>query len=364
MMKMTGKLGFVLLAAGFIVFLTIGTGLAEHPKNEVIVIGDSLSDPGNLYSLTGELLPPSPPYAQRYSNGPVWTEYFSVDMGIPVDSRAYGGALSGVFQIGTPVSNFNSVQYPVFGLPGVSEEIDALLEEYPQGLNPKALYVVWAGANDFFLGLTLMQMQNNDAEILNGVLTQTITNITGSVCRLSAAGAKHFAVGNLPDIGLTPFAKEMGPESQALFSFVIASFNESLEQALTDLPSGCAKTMVILDSYQILHDIADDPEFFGLDNVEEACLTQPEGPGAAYSTCDKPDEYLFWDSVHPTTAGQEILAEEFRAVICGTGKLSTDLKCRTTGSPHRTMEWRDQKHQIPRKIHNQVNHSFVRGWSK
>lgn len=35
-------------------------------------LGDSLTDPGNLYGLSGELVP-APPYAQRLSNGPVWS---------------------------------------------------------------------------------------------------------------------------------------------------------------------------------------------------------------------------------------------------------------------------------------------------
>ena len=72
-------------------------------------------------------------------------------------------------------------------LPGVSEEIDMLLDESQNQLDPKAIYVIWAGANDFFLGL-------EPAGDLKQILPQTITNIADSVCRLSAAGAQHFVV--------------------------------------------------------------------------------------------------------------------------------------------------------------------------
>jgi len=338
MEKMIVKRGLVLLAAGFTLLSTSEAALAKNPMNEVFVIGDSLSDPGNLFPITGNLIPPSPPYAQRYSNGPVWTEYFAADMAIPVDSRAYGGALSGVFQLEdsdgavSDVSNFNSVQYPIRGLPGAAEEIEQLLQDYPQGLNPGALYVIWSGANDFFLGLTLMNIYN-DPEILEITLEQTLANIADSVCRLSAGGARHFAVGNMPDIGLTPFARAMGPDMQQQLSYLIESFNSNLIQVLNNLTGECAETMVLLDSYQILHDVVDDPEFFGLDNIEDACLTQPGELGTAYAVCAEPDRFLFWDDVHPTTAGQAIFAEEFRAAFCGTGEPTPGLRGRPAGAP-------------------------------
>jgi len=46
---------------------------AAQDVADVVVFGDSLSDPGNIPLLTGGLdFPPSPPYAgNRFSNGPV-----------------------------------------------------------------------------------------------------------------------------------------------------------------------------------------------------------------------------------------------------------------------------------------------------
>jgi phospholipase/lecithinase/hemolysin len=327
MKKIVGRLAVVVMAAGVVVSMVSGAALAKSPKNQVFVIGDSLSDPGNLFTLTG-FFPPSPPYAHRNCNGPVWTEYFSTDMAVPVDSRAYGGALSGIFDFGGEnVSNFNTVQYyPYFpGLPGVSEEIDGLIAASPGRLNKDALYVIWAGANDFFLGLTLME-QSGNPDALTATLEQTLANIADSIHRLSAAGARHFAIGNMPDIGLTPFAKDLAPGDPELFSYVIGMFNEQLAQVLANLPEGWAETMVILDTYEIMQAVYDKPELFNLTNVTEACLT-------AGGICSEPEKYLFWDSVHPTTAGQAIFADEFRAAFCGTGADHPGLRGRPTGAP-------------------------------
>src|SRR3954470_23184547 len=44
------------------------------------VLGDSLSDTGRLYSVTG--YPPPPYYLGRFSNGPLWVEYFAPRVGM------------------------------------------------------------------------------------------------------------------------------------------------------------------------------------------------------------------------------------------------------------------------------------------
>lgn len=320
-----GKLSLMVMVASLLLMLASGMGLAKDTKNVVFVIGDSLSDPGNLYPLTGGLIPPSPPYAESYSNGPVWTEYFSEELGVQVDSRAFGGAFTGVYLLGgVPVSNLNDIQYGFQGLPGVAEEVAGLLDDFPQGLNPHALYVVWAGPNDFFLGMSQPGM-------LEPILTQAAQNIAEAVCQLGTAGARHFAVGNMPDIGVTPFAQEQGPGAPALISQTIAQFNTALSQILENLPSACAETIKVLDSYTILHGFVDDPAAYGFTNVTDPCLT-PAG------ICDNPDEYLFWDSLHPTTVGHENFAEEFSSAFCGTGEDHPGLRGRSTGKP--PAEWR------------------------
>jgi len=48
-----------------------------------------------------------------------------------------------------------------------------------------------------------------------------------------------------------------------------------------------------------------------LTNVTTPCIT----PRVAPFTCQQPDEFLFWDGIHPTGAAHAILAQEAGRVL-------------------------------------------------
>jgi hypothetical protein len=51
----------------------------------LFAFGDSLSDAGNAYIITGGTKPASPPYYDgHFSNGPTWVEDLSVGLGLGV----------------------------------------------------------------------------------------------------------------------------------------------------------------------------------------------------------------------------------------------------------------------------------------
>jgi phospholipase/lecithinase/hemolysin len=73
-------------------------GAASVPFSRIVVFGDSLSDTGNFYHLTGGQLPPTPYANGRFSNGPLWVEYLADDLGMQVlleNNYAVAGATTG-----------------------------------------------------------------------------------------------------------------------------------------------------------------------------------------------------------------------------------------------------------------------------
>ena len=90
--------GIVFYAAS-VAAIWMATSLVASASSfsSVIVYGDSLSDNGNLYALSGDTYPPSPPYYDgRFSNGPVAVEQLAADLGVPLYDFAVAGATSGV----------------------------------------------------------------------------------------------------------------------------------------------------------------------------------------------------------------------------------------------------------------------------
>jgi phospholipase/lecithinase/hemolysin len=162
-----------------------GAAAVALTPSRLIVFGDSLSDIGNIDNATLGVVPGSHYYSGRFSNGPTWVERLSFDRGLgPLfpstdggDDFAYGGAeTSGANGIG--------------GL--FIRDLDEQLSDFraSRTVDPNALYVVWAGANDLFDG-------ERDVNV-------PISRVVASLESLTALGAKQFLVPNLPILGRIP----------------------------------------------------------------------------------------------------------------------------------------------------------------
>lgn len=240
----------------------------------VFVYGDSLSDNGNLFAATGA--PPAPYFDGRFSNGPVAVEQLATLLGSPLNDFAWGGATTG---IGNQADGGTQTTPGLAHLPGMLAQLAGA--PVPPALIPSSLFVVWGGANDFEI---------------NGSVTTAVTNIDTIVATLQAEGATHILVPGLPDLGLTP--EFFGDPAATLFS---DEFNEGLQATL---PSGATYD----DTFSLLNAIVADPAAYGLTNVTTPCFN-------GTTVCSDPSQYLFWDDIHPTTAADAILAQQFDATV-------------------------------------------------
>ncbi|MGB1129069.1 MAG: SGNH/GDSL hydrolase family protein [Haloferula sp.] len=274
--------------------LSATTPVAEGARcfSKIISVGDSLSDVGNFYSLTGGTQPPPPYFEGRFCDGPVWNEYLAGMLNMelkPENQYALGGSLTGDM-------NLNSVP-PSFILPGLEQQIDQVIADGRRSrVDPRALYTVWAGANDFFAWVA-----SGDPDP-TPMITTGVTNTVEAIADLSEAGARYFVVFNLPDLGKTPTALGFGPVLSGTLSFLCDSYNQQLDQQLDALEASNRKLRIVrVDAYWLINHMVASPELYGFTNVTEPAV---EG----LPTAD-PDTYLFWDGVHPTTAAHEYVAD-------------------------------------------------------
>lgn len=246
-------------------FLTVTTG---YSFTAVYAFGDSLTDTGRN--------PPSGTnyYEGRYSNGPLWIEYLSALLGIrynPTNNLAVSGSTTSDL---------------------LSQIAGMTVSPNPQS----ALFAVWSGPNDFL-----------DAAVGNGTsdaawsvtISNAVFNTTNAVAALYTGGAREVIVGNMANLGQLPAARAYGTLTNYIDTKV-QLFNEMLGTAVTNLMQGCAGLRIyFMNVNQEATAVYDSPATYGftvisIGALDDTTLTNKNfnGPGA---------DYLFWDSIHPTT---------------------------------------------------------------
>ena len=298
------------ITAGRVIALLALTACLPSPAgaafDRLYVFGDSLSDVGNVQTVTSGLAPLVPPtpgpyyFNGRFSNGPNFAEVLSDGLGLgPVAPSVLGGndyAYGGALATGTPPPTSLVVQ-------DVDDQVTRYLTAHPLA-SPTALYVVYAGSND---------LNTNPA-----AAAAPAASLAASIERLYDAGARHVLAPNLPLLGLVP-RNNADPALAAGANAVTAQFNAALAAALDELEAGHPDlTLYRLDVAGLFADIVADPAAFGLTNV-----TAPAAPGLrlgdqAYDTSllvPNPDRYLFWDDLHPTRAGHALLGRAALAAV-------------------------------------------------
>src|SRR6185436_10696095 len=99
----------------------------------------------------------------------------------------------------------------------------------------------------------------------------------------------------------SPALLAQGMPASFLGTLIARSMNIALGVELSKDPD-----VKLFDVFGIVDTVADHKERFGLTDVEHAC--------AQFTDCD-PSKFLFWDGVHPTSAGHEILSDAMLQLI-------------------------------------------------
>lgn len=303
-----------LLAFAALAVCTCSTALAEaHVYSTIVVFGDSLSDTGNFLHLSeakyglpvpGPLLPLEDYTLGRFTDGAdtapaalkyfgVWVEQLAAALpGQPLvfnsldggTNYAYGDATTanGTSSIFFGPGNVYSVQ-----VENIGQQITDYLATHPH-IDNHTLFVVWGGADDI-LGAT------SPNDIFNAAVQQTL-----NLQRLIHAGATQFLIPNQPPLGLVP-RLNTSLNSSAPATAAAALYNSYLGSGiaiLKDLNFGRHLNIYQLDVFKLFLHVVTAPNTYSLTDVKDPAQDVPIDP----------DTYLFWDDLHPTTRGHNILA--------------------------------------------------------
>jgi outer membrane lipase/esterase len=256
---------------------------------QVWSVGDSLSDSGNIPA-------PSPPYfAGRWSNGPTYADRLAFLLGI-------GGGLVPSNAGGT---NYARSGARIIGTNGVAEQVVSYLQDARWRADRRAVYVVFIGGNDLRDGLlaAFADPAFDPAAFVDRRLAALGLTLTG----LSTFGARNIVVLGLPDLSGLP---GLPPQAVPLAAFMSARFNAGVQRIVRFLDRGPGRAAFVNVSTFFQGIVADalagGPQF-GITNVTGTCLTIVNGMPVAQ--CANPDQYLFWDPLHPTGRIHDLLAQ-------------------------------------------------------
>jgi len=291
------------------------TGHAQDAKHapdykSIVVFGDSLSDTGNVADLTqakyGIRIPgPDADYTDgRFTDGadtdPAAETYFGVwieQLAATFPSKpkikasldggtdyAYGFAFTGT---DTSVFSFGPSDSLSVNVNNIGQQVTNYLATHPK-IDDKTLFVIWGGANDL-LNAT------SDDDVIDAGINQAI-----HIQRLIDAGATQFIVPNLPPLGLVPRLNG-SPTTSVPATEAAELYNEVLAGGIAvvrDFNRRKNINLAQLDVFALFNQIVADPAEYALVNVTTS----------SQAAAVDPDTYLFWDGLHPTTRGHNILA--------------------------------------------------------
>jgi len=248
--------------------------------SDMVVFGDSLSDVGNIYAATGGAVPPTAlGYATgRFTNGGNYTDYLAASLGV-----------SNVASLWSPQGNnyaFGGAKIDAgMSPPGLLAQYGMFAGSHAVA-DPNALFVVYGGGNDINdLTVNLADSVANLGIILGGLIGQGATNIL---------------IPNSPDLGRTP-ANNTTPDAAAKKARTV-EYNARLAALVGALEAQYAIDLLTFDVYGLSGGILDNPVTYGLSNVTQSCLV-------GMAACANPEDYFYWDGIHPTTKMHALLAK-------------------------------------------------------
>lgn len=280
---------------------------------EVVVFGDSLSDPGNHFIAFGESARrpfepvPSASYAiggHHFSNGRTWIEQLALGTG---GGPALGQArCANNYAVGRARARAGAPDFPAYDL---TTQVGLMLSDSSGTLRRNRLYVLWIGGNDVRDALVAIASSGGSPAsqlAAQEILAAAVQSIADNIVALYTGGAREFLVGNVPDPAATPVVRELGPAAQGVATYLSGAFNAALAQTLQSLRQALpGSRFVEFDANAVLQNIITNPAGSGFTDVTEPCL---EFGVTRNAICRDPNRHLFWDGTHPTTAGHRAIA--------------------------------------------------------
>lgn len=304
---------------------------ASASAQPIVVFGDSLSDTGNVLAFSQSPLAqalgftprPDAPWYQpgQFTNGTIgtaglatttytqgnWVNVLADRLGR--DRPQAAGLTPDITPLGTNYAWGGAQANEGSLLPPLTTQVGFYLNG-PASPSPDTLFTFWLGGNDLVNaakapGATPASIAAAGAN----AITALRTNIQ-AVTTAAAATDNQVDVlwVNLPALDRTPEGAALDPTLRDALAHASADFRLAQLTAASDLRlANPSLNLLTLDVYTLFNQILDNPASYGLIDVTTPILDAPDftqpgpfAPSLNVPITANPDQYAFWDSLHPT----------------------------------------------------------------
>ncbi|EGF98415.1 uncharacterized protein MELLADRAFT_79698 [Melampsora larici-populina 98AG31] len=269
-----------------------------------------------------------PPYYKgRYSNGIIWAEYLAQSLltgrNIPLLDYAYGGAVAS-----------NTLTYT--DKPDTNTQSDTYISDVRNGkINRGAgpvLHFWWIGLNQItqiwtdaikadptarqpdVVAKAHSQVQDNVAELKRQVVkVMQDPAVQRAPCDFFIVPIPNMAEVLTFQFQAVDLSKNVTQLAKTYVDFIgdlSYAYNQGIARFVSEMQTtygsptthGWVRTM---DFESFWKSAIDDPRKYQLEVSDKACLQSVNGTQVV---CANPEKYVFWDSLHPTTAMHKLIA--------------------------------------------------------
>lgn len=315
---------------------------AKYNVSCILVFGDSSVDSGNNNALHTTMKSNFLPYGKdffnsqptgRFSNGRLTTDFIAEAVGyrkvIPpfLDPNLKPEDLPYGVSFASAATGFDDYTAEVSNVLSVSKQLE-YFEHYKIHLRKlvgkaradfitrNALYIMSMGTNDFLQNYFLEPARPKQFS-LQEFENFLISRFSKDVQAMHRLGAKRLVVVGVPPLGCVPLMKTILNQEEGCverLNKVAYQFNAKLSQQLDNLKTNLGLKATLIDVYGTIQNAVTNPQKYGFIESSKGCVgtgTIEYGDSCKGArTCSNPDNYVFWDAVHPTQKMYKIIADE------------------------------------------------------
>ncbi|CAK9321076.1 unnamed protein product [Citrullus colocynthis] len=314
----------------------------KYNATSLLVFGDSSVDPGNNNLLSTAMKSNFPPYGKdffnarptgRFCDGRLATDFIAEALGFgetvpafldrtlkPIDllhGVSFASASSGYDDLTANFSNVLSLPKQLEYLMHYKLHLFRQVgHEKAESMIRNAIVVISMGTNDFLENYFLEPLRPKQFS-LDQYQNFLVSSMYHNVQVMHRLGVRRLVAVGVPPLGCMPVVRTITNQKTTCskaFNQAAYIFNAKMKLKLAAIKANLGMLTSFVDAYAIVQAAVQNPTAYGFKETAKGCcgtgLVEYGETCKGSTTCPDPQNYVFWDAVHPSQKMYKILAAQ------------------------------------------------------